>query len=197
MRPLVMAGLLSALNKLIQRWFPRACGRASDIRITITESLGTISMIDIPPRLGTDHALSVMQRFPEGILGLDIEWPTRIVRISTETFADEWTVDMPPGLLGQMWLDFRVFGPLIWGLAFGLQIGILQYGWQRMRPSRQSAAVFFMLTFVVALPLNSGSYDFTFSVDIIAAVIVLFFVVRLNRETAPPLSSQAPAPGNS
>ena len=99
----------------------------------------------------------------------------RIVRISTETFADEWTVDMPPGLFGQMWLDFRVFGPLIWGLAFGLQIGILQYAWQRMRPSRQSAAVFFVLTFVVALPLNSGSYDFTFSVDIIAAVIVLFF----------------------
>ena len=81
--------------------------------------------------------------------------------------------------------------------TLGLQVGILQYAWQRMRPSRQSAAVFFLLTFVVALPINSGSYDFTFSVDIIAAVVVLFCVVRLNRETAPPLPAEAAAAGYS
>jgi hypothetical protein len=154
---------------------------STDIGITITESLGTISMMDMSPRLGVDHAMSALQRIPDGALGLDFEFPERIVRASTATFADEWTVDIPPGLLGQMWLDFQVFGPLIWGMALGLQIGMLQYLWARLKASRQSAAVLFLLTFIVALPINSGSYDFTFSVDIILVIVVLLFTVRLRR----------------
>lgn len=151
---------------------------STDVGITITESLGTISMIDLPPRYGVDHLMSALQRFPEGILGLEFDFPERIVRISTATFANDWTVDIPPGLMGQMWLDFRVLGPVIWGLAFGLQIGFLQYAWARTRRSLQTAAVFFVLTFIVALPINTGSYDFTFSVDIFLVIAILLLTVR-------------------
>jgi len=164
---------------------------SSDVGITITESLGTISMLDVPPRYGVDNLMSAVQRFPEGMLGLDFEFPERIVRISTETFADKWAVDIPPGLMGQMWLDFRVFGPVIWGLLFGIQIGVLQYAWARTRRSLQSAAVFFVLTFIVALPINTGSYDFTFSVDIFLVIAVLMLTVRRRPPEAMPAAAGA------
>jgi hypothetical protein len=153
----------------------------SEVGITVTESLGTIAMIDIAPRYGVDHLLSVARRFPEGLLGLDIEFPERVVRISTAAFSHRGDVDLPPGLLGQMWLDFRVFGPLIWGLVFGVQVGIVQHVFERTRRTLTATATFFVLLFIIALPLNSGSFDFSFSVDIIALVFAMVLCIRVIR----------------
>src|SRR5690606_13441498 len=99
----------------------------SEIGITLTESLGTISLLEMPPRYGIDHLMSVAQRFPEGALGFVIDFPERIVRISTAIFDDPWGADLPPGFMGQMWLDFRVLGPIVWGAVMGLQVGVVQY----------------------------------------------------------------------
>ena len=108
-------------------------------------------------------------------------------------FADVGSQDIPPGLLGQMWLDFGVAGPVIWGLVFGLQMSVIQFFFERTRRTRQSAAVFMLLVFVVALPLNSGSFDFTFSVDIITLAAVLLWCVRFRRQQLPQIRSVAKA----
>ena len=121
---------------------------------------------------------------------------------SNSSFPNAWCASVPrPSPMTGRWISrpessdrcgstLGSLGSLVWGLAFGLQIGILHYAWQRMKPSRQSAAVFFVLIFIVALPLNTGSYDFTFSVDIILAVVVLMLTARLKRRADSPAWEQ-------
>jgi hypothetical protein len=152
--------------------------------LTIVESLGTLTFLDEHLRLGVDHLLSIAQRFPHRLLGFDIEYPKRIVRISTEAFSSVDAQDIPPGLVGQMWLDFRVLGPVIWGLAFGLQLSIAQFLFARSERSLQASALVALLVFLIALPINTGSYDFTFSVDVIAVVVGLALTYRIRRMTA-------------
>lgn len=157
---------------------------ASDLGITIVESLGTLEFLDVGPRFGADHLISAVQIFPEHSLGIELEYPERIVRISTEAFDGADAQDIPPGLMGQMWLDFRAFGPMVWGLVFGAQMAIVQFLFERLRRTRHAAAVAVLVTFVVALPLNSGSFDFTFSVDIVALAVVLLLCVSVRRTAA-------------
>jgi hypothetical protein len=178
-------GTVETIVESYESWMSALLRAATDIGITIVESLGTLQFLDVGLRFGVDHVLSMAQRFPEKSLGLDFDFPERIVRISTAAFADASSQDIPPGLLGQMWLDFRVAGPVIWGLAFGLQMSVIQFFFERTRRTRQSAAVFMLLVFIVALPLNSGSFDFTFSVDIIALAAVLLWCVKFRRQQLP------------
>lgn len=156
---------------------------SSEIGISIVESLGTLNFLHIDHRWGVDHLLSIAQRFPDGALGLDIDFPPRIVRLSTEAFAGANAQDIPPGVFGQMWLDFGVLGPVIWGLVLGAQIGVLEHYFVRTTSTLVSSAVFVIATFVVALPLNSGSFDFTFSVDIFVLIAALAGCLHLKRLT--------------
>lgn len=150
---------------------------ASDIGISIVESLGTLLFLDLGPRLGFDHMLSMVKLLPEQSLGFDFDYPERVVRLSTVAFDHSGAQDIPPGLAGQMWLDFRVLGPVIWGTIFGVQMSVAQHIFERTKRTLESAAVFVVVVFVIALPLNSGSFDFTFSVDIVALAMVLVFCV--------------------
>lgn len=154
---------------------------ASDVGISIVESLGTLQYLDLGPRLGFDHLLSMIKLLPEQSLGFDFNYPERIVRLSTAAFDGPGAQDIPPGLIGQMWLDFRVFGPMVWGLVFGLQMSVVQHVFERTKRTLRSVAVFVVVVFVVALPLNSGSFDFTFSVDIVALGVVLLSCVTWRR----------------
>jgi hypothetical protein len=154
---------------------------SSEQGISIVESLGTLTFLHEHLRLGVDHLLSIAQRFPHRLLGFDIDYPKRIVRISTEAFSTVDAQDIPPGLLGQMWLDFRVLGPLLWGLAFGLQLSVAQFIFTRSERSLQASALVVLVVFLIALPINTGSYDFTFSVDVIAAVVGLILTYRVRR----------------
>jgi len=97
-----------------------------------------------------------------------------------------------------MWLDFRVIGPVVWGFIFAAQVSVVQSLFAATVRTRQATAAFVLATFVVALPINSGSFDFTFSVDIIAVMVFLlltfkFVQVRLVRRTYP--KKYYPAPG--
>lgn len=166
---------------------------ASDLGITIVESLGTLQFLEVPPRFGVDHLISMVQIFPEKMLGLELEFPERIVRISTEAFDGPDAQDIPPGLMGQMWLDFRAFGPMVWGLLFGCQMGLMQRLFERVRRTRHAVAVAVLVVFVIALPLNSGSFDFTFSVDIVALALVLLLCVRVQRNIRLPARLHIPA----
>lgn len=162
-------------------WANAALRASSDLGITIVESLGSIAMLDLWPRLGVDHLLSIARRFPDGMLGMVIDFPERMVRVSTATFAGNNALDIPPGLLGQMWLDAGPFGPVFWGLFLGVQVGVLQGCYRRTRRTLQACAVFTLLVFVVALPVNTGSLDFTFSVDIAVLLLVIWACTSYRR----------------
>lgn len=154
---------------------------SSEQGITIVESLGTLTFLDDRLRLGVDHLLSIAQRFPHRQLGFNIDFPTRIVRISTEAFASPDNQDIPPGLLGQMWLDFRVLGPVAWGILMGAQTSVAQFFYERCQRNLQSSSLVALVVFLIALPINTGSYDFTFSVDVIATVAALVLAYRVRR----------------
>lgn len=174
-------GSLDAVAATYDTWKSAVVRAACDIGITVVESLGTVQFIDLPPRLGSDHILSMIKLFPERILGFDIDYPERIVRISTAALDGPNELDLPPGLMGQMWLDFRLAGPIVWGIILGLQVSVVQWLFERTRCTRQSAAVFVLLVFIIALPLNTGSFDFTFSVDIVGIVVALLLCLRVSR----------------
>jgi hypothetical protein len=154
---------------------------SSEQGITIIESLGTLTFLDEHLRLGIDHLLSIAQRFPHRLLGFDIDYPKRMVRISTEALSTPEAQDIPPGLIGQMWLDFRVLGPVVWGIFFGAQMSVAQFLFERSRRSLQASALVALVVFLIALPINTGSYDFTFSVDVIATVVMLALTYRARR----------------
>jgi hypothetical protein len=153
----------------------------SDIGFSIIESWATLLYLDIPFRFGVDHILSVARRIPDGMVGLDIDFPERIVRISTEAFLGKEEQDIPPGFVGQMWLDFGVFGPVIWGGCFGLQIKLLQIAYNNIKQTIEVTALFVIFLFIVALPINTGSFDFTFSVDILLLLLAIGFVTVRRR----------------
>ena len=161
---------------------------ATDIGITVVESLGSINLLALPPRFGIDHLLSALRQIPTHHYWLGT-LPVRIVRLSTEAFSTPDAEDIPPGLFGQMWMDFRVFGPIAWGLMLGAQMSLVQHLFVQTIRTRQAVALFVLITFVVALPLNSGSYDFSFSLDI----YVLLLCLALNFK---PVRVRVPAGGS-
>lgn len=151
---------------------------ASDAGITVVESLATLVMIDLPYRFGIDHLFSILRRIPSGAMGFETPFlPERIVRYSTEVFLDRDALDIPPGLFGQMWIDFGVLGPAFYGIAVGALFGWVEALRRTFVNDWPAAALFSLLIFVLALPVNSGSLDFTFSVDIaLLALFALAFV---------------------
>lgn len=161
---------------------------ASEIGLTIVESLGSINLLQLPPRFGVDHFLSVLREIPTAHRWLG-NLPPRIVRLSTEAFGSPHEEDIPPGLFGQMWLDFRIFGPLVWGLLLSVQMSIVQHVFARTIRTRQAAALFVLITFVIALPLNTGSYDFTFNYDIYALALCILLTFRLQGVRVPTVNS--------
>lgn len=150
----------------------------SEVGISQVQSLATLLYIDLPPRLASDHFLSLFRFFPERTLGINIEWPERIVRYSTRIFIDSNSNDVPPGLMGQSWLDFRVFGAFIFGCFIGMQARALTYFQSIIVPSTFRAAFFSTMAIIIAMPINSGTYDFFFSVDIMAVVVLLLVSAR-------------------
>lgn len=153
-----------------------------DFGITTVESWATLMYLHVPFRLGIDHLLSVARRVPEGALGLSIDFPERIVRISTETFVGRNEADLPPGFFGQMWLDWGYVGPAIWGIAFGLQMGLLQKLYSVVGKSVGAKAIFALVVFVISLPINTGSLDFSFSIDMFVLFGFILLILRLRRQ---------------
>ena len=150
-----------------------------EIGISVLESWATFMDLHMPMRFGVDHLLSIARRFPEGFLGIPFEFPERIVRISTAAFMGESALDVPPGLLGQMWLDARFLGPIMWGVFFGLQLATLQYIYKRSRMSLAATGVLNCVLFIVLLPLNTGSFDFSFNIDMMMLMIFSFWIIRV------------------
>jgi hypothetical protein len=171
-------GTVAGVVDSYSSWSSGTLRAGAEAGITILESVATLSWLDLRPRFGVDHLMAALKLLPEGALGLNFNYPERIVRLSTAAFLDPMALDVPPGLLGQMWLDFGALGPLAWGIVMGLQVAFLQLLWCTLRRSWTAASVLVVLLFIVALPVNTGSYDFTFSIDIVIVVVALALVAR-------------------
>jgi hypothetical protein len=152
----------------------------SYLGISLVTSWGTFMFLDIPYRYGVDHILSMLWRIPLGSFGIDKDafYPERIVRISTRALADSNAQDIPPGLMGQMWLDCGIFGPVIWGMIFGMALSFLQIRFDGKQKTHQSAVFFMIGLYVLSLPINTGSFDFVFSVDVFFLVLFLLIVYK-------------------
>jgi len=151
----------------------------SEVGISVVESLGTIAMIDVPLRFGIDHLLSILRRIPTGVMGLEPFLPERFVRYSTEVFLGPDALDVPPGFFGQMWLDFWAFGPLVYGIVVGSLLGCIETVRRRFVNDWPAAALFSLLLFIFALPVNTGSLDFNFYIDIVGLFFLAFLFVRI------------------
>ena len=81
-----------------------------------------------------------------------------------------------PGFIGQMWLDIGFLGPIVWGVTFGLITGFAQLLYKRFVLTYEVTVLFVILVFVIALPINTGSFDFTFSVDMFLLLLFLAFI---------------------
>jgi hypothetical protein len=148
--------------------------------LSLVSSWATFMFLDLPFRYGVDHIVSILSRIPLGSFGFDKEalFPERIVRISTRTFVDSNAQDIPPGLVGQMWLDFGIVGPVIWGLLFGAALSFLQIRFDGKQKTPQAVAFFMICLYVLSLPINTGSFDFVFSVDNFFLILFLMFVYK-------------------
>lgn len=162
------SGLLGNFTKMI-----------CDIGISTVESWATLLYLDIPMRFGVDHFLSVARRIPDGLLGLDIGFPERIVRISTEVFMGIDEQDIPPGFMGQMWLDFRLIGPVFAALVFCLIISFFQLFYNSIEKSRSAVMIFVVLVFIISYPIQTGTFDFVFNSENIALFMLVLFVVKI------------------
>jgi hypothetical protein len=156
-----------------------------DIGITQISSFAVLQHFDITLRLGVDHILSVLRRLPDGMLGLDIEWPKRIVRVTTENFTSRHDADIAPGLIGQSWFDFPVLGAFLWGALLGFQIRFLTRWSSRYNNTPEKNALIVLLCLIIAMPINTGSFDFTFSIDMIVLVFALAMIFRTAHPGSP------------
>lgn len=152
---------------------------AATIGITNIESWATLLYLHLPMRFGVDFLLSILRRIPEKSLGLDIDFPERMVRIATTAFVGSNAADIPPGFIGQMWLDFGMLGPIFWGIGFAIIIALLQLLYNTVRMERSGVICFVLLMYVVTLPVRSGTFDFVFSVNVFFLMVFMGFIVRI------------------
>ena len=163
-----------------------------DIGLTQVSSFAVMQHFDLNLRFGVDHLLSVLRRFPEGMLGFEIEWPERIVRITTENFTSADDADIAPGLIGQSWFDFPVIGAFLWGALIGFQIRLLKRWSFKYTSTPEKNALITLSCVVIAMPLNTGSFDFTFSIDIIVLAFALMCIFRTGKpKPSTPMSKRA------
>lgn len=151
---------------------------ACDIGITQVQSYAVFQNFDLSFRLGFDHILSLLRLLPEGVLGFPDLFPERITRITTTTFESLDAADIPPGLIGASWLDFPILGAAAWGAGIAYMcwvVNVFRNGHVKT-PALIVCTVIFAI--IVAMPINTGSFDFTFTVDIFVLMCVLLFSIR-------------------
>ena len=166
-----LLGNYDSLGSMLLRSF-------SEIGISQIQSLAVFQHFEITARLGTDHLLSVLRRIPDGMIGLEIDWPERIVRKTTKVFTSSAEADIPPGLIGQSWLDFPVLGAFLWGVFIGLQALFVNRLSSRLIQSPSKISLIVLASVIIALPINTGSLDYTFTVDIMMLVLLLGVLFR-------------------
>ena len=158
-------------------------GATGDIGQSYLESIGTLALYDGGPRFGMDHVFSVLRMIPLGMMGIEKPWPERIVRVSTAyQSGDPWMQDIPPGYLGQCWIDFPVIGFFLIPLLHGICVGLVERSFRRigLRSSPFYLMAYLVAGFLATMPLNTGTLDYVFSPDIVLTVLLFLLLHFLN-----------------
>lgn len=152
-----------------------------DVGISQISSLATYMFYPYDlPRLGFDHFIAIVSKFPDGMLGFDIDWPERIVRIVTSIFTNPEDADIAPGLIGQAWIDAPFFGIIFWALFLAIQVFLVEkYLFGKFGVGSYAYGLMVVAGLILSLPINTGSLDFSLSVDIIFLSIILVCFLRL------------------
>jgi hypothetical protein len=64
---------------------------------------------------------------------------------------------------------------------FGMALCFLQIRFDGKQKTHQSAVLFMLGLYILSLPINSGSFDFVFSVDVF--FLVIFLLIAYKRVT--------------
>ncbi len=164
-------------------WLGQVVTAAGEYGVSYLESIGTLGYYGGGPRFGVDHAYSVLRMIPLGMMGFEKPWPERIVRISTAyQSGDLWIQDIPPGYLGQCWIDFPFIGFLFMPLLHGACFAFVERGFRSIDLPRSPFYLMSYLVagYLVAMPLNSGTLDYTCSPEIVLTVLLFFLLHSIN-----------------
>lgn len=156
---------------------------AADIGQSHLESIGTLALYDGGPRFGADHLFSVLRMIPLGVMGLEKPWPERIVRISTAYQSGDPTMqDIPPGYLGQCWIDFPFIGFFVIPLLHGACFAFLERNFRTMNLTKSPfyLMAYLVAGYLVAMPLNTGTLDYLCSPEIALTVLIFFLLHFIN-----------------
>jgi hypothetical protein len=156
---------------------------ACEVGIGQIQSHGVLQYFDWSFRLGVDHILSVLRRLPEQSLGFGDIFPERITRITTTLFMSHDHADIPPGMIGATWLDFPFLGAIGWGGSAGYICLVVDRMRKRYFMNPALAMLLSLAMIIVAMPINTGSFDFTFDVKIPLLVAMLWYSIRKRKFT--------------
>jgi hypothetical protein len=152
---------------------------SADMGMSYVSSLATVQQIDIPMRFGVDHFYSFCRRMPHLIIGVDRDFPDRIVRTTTALLVGPREDDVPPGLLGQAWLDFRLGGGGIYGLAFGILLGLFDGFLKYIRNSQWKIIFSIVIVFLLSSFIQTGSLDYLLGIETFMLALLVLFSFRL------------------
>jgi len=154
----------------------------SDIGISQVQSLATLQYFDFSYRLGVDHILSFLRRVPfKEFFGIQDIYPERITRITTSLFVSPDELDIPPGLFGASWLDFPFLGAFFWGFFLSIQCVFVDRIYLRTKKTPESIMLVVIIMVIISMPVNTGSYDFTASVDIFVLFLIFWTIFKRKR----------------
>jgi hypothetical protein len=157
----------------------QALTAACDIGISHVQSLGILALYDGLPRFGLDHLFSLLRMIPFGLFDLEKPWPLRVVRITTGYLTGDPTAqDVPPGYIGQCWIDFPFLGFFIFPALHGALFALVNRGFKTINLPKSPfyLMVYLVIGYILALPFNSGSLDFVFSVDMFYAGVLILLL---------------------
>jgi hypothetical protein len=169
----------SATEVLSDRAWDHAGYISSELAISQTASLSTMTWFDNWPRMGVDHVLSVLRLLPEqSIFGT--EFTQRFTRHATNMhIGDPGANDIPVGFIGAVWVDGYWLGVIVLPLALGLFAGRFDR-WIHSRDGISGPgwyAIAYLNFTVYFQTLNSGTLDFTMSPTNVFAALMCAFLL--------------------
>lgn len=169
----------SAMEVLSDRIWDHAGYISSELAISHTESLSTMTWFESWPRMGADHALSVLRLLPEQSM-FGAEFTQRFTRYATEMhIGDPGANDIPVGFIGAAWVDGYWLGVIVLPLALGLFAGRFDR-WIHSRDGMSGPgwyAIAYINFTVYFQILNSGTLDFTMSPTSVLAGLMCAFLL--------------------
>lgn len=155
---------------------------SSEIGVSFIESLGMIALYKGGYRYGLDSIVFVLSLVPERMIGLEIEWPERFVRYTTQLLStDKDAADVPPGFIGYMWVNLGSFGVILQSFIYGAFGGLIASILNPLRRYVLGIYLYVLYAFLYAFLVNSGNWEFWFKDYLLTFFLVLVLIFWLRQ----------------